>query len=39
MSISIDVLIESTTDIDLKSIAQKVKDNKRITDEEGFKVF
>jgi aminodeoxyfutalosine synthase len=39
MSISIDVLIESTTDIDLKSIAQKVKDNKRITDEEGITLF
>jgi len=39
MSISIDVLIESTMDIDLKSIAQKVKDNKRITDEEGITLF
>jgi aminodeoxyfutalosine synthase len=39
MSISIDVLIESTKDIDLKSIAQKVKDNKRITDEEGITLF
>ncbi len=39
MSISIDVLIESTTDIDLKSIAQKVKDNKRITDKEGITLF
>ncbi len=39
MSISIDVLIESTTDNDLKSIAQKVKDNLRITDEEGLTLF
>ena len=39
MSISIDILIESTKDIDLKSIAQKVKDNKRITDEEGITLF
>jgi aminodeoxyfutalosine synthase len=39
MSISIDVLIESTTDNDLKTIAQKVKDNQRITDEEGITLF
>jgi len=39
MSISIDVLIESTKDIDFKSIAQKVKYNKRITDEEGITLF
>jgi aminodeoxyfutalosine synthase len=39
MNISIDVLIESTADNDLKTIAQKVKDNQRITDEEGITLF
>ncbi len=39
MSISIDTLIESTTHNQLKTIAQKVKDNHRITDEEGILLF
>ena len=34
MGISIDVLINNTTDTTLKNIAQKVNDGKRITDEE-----
>ncbi len=39
MSTSIDTLINSTTDPALKTIAQKVKDNQRITDEEGVLLF
>lgn len=39
MSASIDTLISNTTDIDLKTIAQKVKDQQRITDEEGILLF
>jgi aminodeoxyfutalosine synthase len=39
MSISIDTLIESAADKDLKTIAQKVKDNQRITDNEGILLF
>jgi aminodeoxyfutalosine synthase len=39
MSISIDTLIEPATDADLKSIAQKVKDNQRISDAEGIILF
>ena len=39
MSISIDILIASTNDKDLKVIAEKVKDGKRITDQEGIILF
>ena len=39
MNSSIDTLIISTTDSDLKNIAQKVKDGIRITDEEGILLF
>lgn len=39
MSFSIDILIDSVTDDGLKIIAQKVKDNKRITDAEGLLLF
>ncbi|MBP6431984.1 MAG: aminofutalosine synthase MqnE [Ferruginibacter sp.] len=39
MSISIDTLIASPTDTDLKNIAQKVKDSQRITDAEGVLLF
>jgi aminodeoxyfutalosine synthase len=39
MSASIDTLISNTTDTDLKTIAQKVKDQQRITDEEGILLF
>jgi aminodeoxyfutalosine synthase len=39
MAVSIDTLIQSTSDNHLKSIAQKVKDNQRITDEEGIILF
>ena len=39
MSTSIDILINSTTDTDLKQIAQKVKNKERITDEEGILLF
>jgi aminodeoxyfutalosine synthase len=39
MSISIDTLIESTADTDLKNIAQKVKDSQRISDAEGIILF
>lgn len=39
MSIFIDFLIQSTEDPGLKSIAQKVKDQQRITDEEGLLLF
>ena len=36
---SIDILIQSTTDKDLKNIAEKVKQQQRITDEEGVLLF
>jgi aminodeoxyfutalosine synthase len=39
MSASIDILIDSTTDIELKSIAEKVKQRQRITDNEGILLF
>ncbi len=39
MASSIDTLINFTTDEDLKSIAQKVKQQHRITDEEGILLF
>lgn len=39
MSVSIDILIASVTDKDLKAIAEKVKQGKRITDEEGILLF
>jgi len=39
MNASIDTLIEFTSDIDLKRIAQKVLDQQRITDEEGIILF
>ncbi|HTC00554.1 MAG TPA: aminofutalosine synthase MqnE [Ferruginibacter sp.] len=39
MSVSIDILIASTNDKDLKVIAEKVKDGKRITDQEGIILF
>ncbi|MBL0056847.1 MAG: aminofutalosine synthase MqnE [Chitinophagaceae bacterium] len=39
MNASIDILINSTEDAGLKSIAQKVKDQQRITDEEGLMLF
>jgi aminodeoxyfutalosine synthase len=39
MSVSIDILIASTNDKDLKVIAEKVKTGKRITDEEGIILF
>lgn len=39
MSVSIDILIASTNDKDLKVIAEKVKQGKRITDEEGIILF
>ena len=39
MSDSIDILITSTTDKDLKTIAQKVKNSERITDEECVLLF
>ncbi len=39
MHTSIDTLINFTTDKDLKLIAQKVKDQQRITDEEGIILF
>ena len=39
MNSSIDTLIISTTESDLKNIAQKVKDGIRITDEEGILLF
>ena len=39
MTTSIDTLIHSAADPDLKAIAQKVKDNQRITDEEGILLF
>ncbi len=39
MNASIDILIDATTDKGLRSIAEKVKNNKRITDEEGLLLF
>lgn len=39
MSSSIDTLIENTADADLKKIAEKVKQQTRITDEEGIQLF
>ena len=36
---SIDILINNTVDIELKNIAQKVKDQVRITDQEGIILF
>ena len=39
MNASIDTLINFTTDKDLKSIAEKVKQQQRITDEEGIILF
>ncbi|HMG82887.1 MAG TPA: aminofutalosine synthase MqnE [Ferruginibacter sp.] len=39
MSVSIDILIAATADTDLKAIAEKVKQGKRITDEEGVLLF
>src|ERR1700728_3574412 len=39
MSVSIDILIAATADKDLRSIAEKVKQGKRITDEEGIALF
>lgn len=39
MSATIDTIISNTTDADLKSIAQKVKDNQRISDAECITLF
>ncbi len=39
MNASIDVLIDATPDKALRSIAEKVRNNKRITDEEGILLF
>lgn len=39
MNASIDTLINFTTDADLKGIAEKVKNQQRITDEEGVILF
>ena len=39
MNASIDTLINFTTDTDLKNIAEKVKNQQRITDEEGVILF
>ncbi len=39
MSNSIDILIQNTTDTILKTIAEKVKNNERITDEECIALF
>ncbi|MES2848886.1 MAG: aminofutalosine synthase MqnE [Bacteroidota bacterium] len=39
MNASIDTLIDFTTDKDLKTIAEKVKQQRRITDEEGILLF
>ena len=39
MNASIDTLINFTTDKDLKTIAEKVKQQQRITDEEGILLF
>ena len=39
MNASIDTLINFTTDTHLKTIAEKVKNQQRITDEEGVLLF
>ena len=39
MTHSIDTLINHTADIDLKNIAEKVKLQQRITDQEGLQLF
>ena len=39
MSLSIDTLINTTSDTDLKKIAEKVKQQIRITDAEGILLF
>ena len=39
MNSSIDILIESTSDAELKAIAEKVKQQQRITDKEGITLF
>ena len=39
MKASIDTLINTTSDLSLKTIAQKVKNNERITDAEGVTLF
>src|SRR5436190_12333901 len=39
MTISIDTIINNTVDIDLKNIAEKVKQQIRISDEEGMQLF
>ena len=39
MNHSIDTLINHTVDIDLKDIAEKVKNQQRITDQQGIKLF
>lgn len=39
MKASIDTLINTTSDLSLKTIAQKVKNNERITDAEGITLF
>ena len=39
MNTSIDILIDAITDKALRSIAEKVKNNERITDEEGLLLF
>ena len=39
MNASIDTLLHFTTDIDLKAIAEKVKNQQRITDKEGITLF
>lgn len=39
MTTSIDILIDSAADEDLKTIAQKVKNSERITDEECLQLF
>jgi len=39
MNSNIQTLIENTQDVDLKNIAIKIQDNKRITEEEGIVLF
>jgi aminodeoxyfutalosine synthase len=39
MSASIDILITATTDVDLKNIAQKIKEKRRIDDNECITLF
>ena len=39
MTDSIDILIDTAADTSLKTIAQKVKDNQRITDDECLQLF